>query len=342
MPLTDVAIRNAKPREKAYKLTDGNGMFLHVQPTGSRYWRMKYSFAGKEKLLALGVYPEISLAEAREKRADARKQILDGRDPSLVKRKTKQLAVQNAASTLDTLAREWHKNRKDGWCKKYGDNVLKRLETDVFPKLGFLPAAEIGAADLLAMLRPIEERGATDTAHRTHQLCTQIFAYGIVTGRVGRNPSLDIRGALKPHKKQHYSHLKADELKKFLAALDAYDGLTQTKLALKLLLLTFVRTIELRGATWAEINFEKAEWRIPAERMKMKVQHLVPLSRQSLEVLHELKALKLAGDFLFPGQFKPEKFMSENTILYALYRMGYHGRTMSYVQNIPDRRVCRR
>lgn len=330
MSLTDVSVRNAKPREKAYKLSDGDGMFLFVPARGKKCWRMKYRFAGKEKLLAFGVYPDVSLADARERRAQARKLIAAGQDPSEVKKEAKrQLAIQTANS-FESVAREWLENRKEKWTPKHAKQVLMRLENDVFPKIGHRPIAEVTASELLTVGRAIEARGASELAHRALQYCGQVFTYAIITERAERNPAADLRGALKPVKKKHHAYLKAHELPEFLKALETYEGHPQTRLALKLLLLTFVRTAELRGALWTEINFDKAEWRIPAERMKMRETHIVPLSRQAVEVLKELQPLTGHWQYIFPNQHKPVNHMSENTLLYALYRMGYHSRATGH------------
>ncbi len=207
---------------------------------------------------------------------------------------------------------------------------MRRLEGDIFPTLGQRPINAITAPELLEAIRSIEKRGAIDIAHRATQTCGQIFRYGIAIGRAERNPAADLKGALKTRTKRNYSHLKASELPEFLSKLEAYEGFIETKLALRLLLLTFVRTTELRAAEWAEINFEKAEWRIPAERMKMREQHIVPLSRQAIAILRELHKYTGNTQYLFPGQNNPNKFMSENTMLGALYRMGYHSRATGH------------
>lgn len=330
MPLTNVKIQASKPKDKPYKLSDSNGLFLLINPNGSRYWRMKYRWAGKEKLLALGVYPEVGLADAREKCAAARKLLSENKDPSQVRREEKHRAILNHSNNFEALAREWHENRKAKWTDHYAKNLLRRLEMDIFPKLGTRPIAEITASELLAALRAIESRGALDIAHRAKQACGMVFSYAIATGRADRNPATDLTGALKPQQKQHYAHLKEGELPELLEKLENYDGSLQTKLALKMLLLTFVRTSELRGAEWTEIDEEKREWRIPAERMKMRVVHIVPLSDQALQVLEELKPLTGQWKYIFPNQHKPAKVMSENTMLYALYRMGFHNRTTGH------------
>ncbi len=330
MPLTDTACKNAKPEAKARKLADGGGLYLEVAPSGSKYWRLKYRFAGKEKRLALGVYPETSLAEARERRVQARKVLAAGNDPSETKKEAKRLVAMKAENNLETLAREWYEHHLHEWAAHYARDVINRLETHIFPKLGNRPIADISATELLACLKVIEKSGALDMAQRMMQTCGQIFRYAIITGRTRYNPVNDLRGALKTPVRKHHAHLKADELSEFLQKLEAYDGEPQTKLAVKFLILTFVRTTELRGAFWQEINFDKAEWRIPASRMKMKDPHIVPLSSQAIDVLRELQKHSGNREHVFPNQQHPSKCMSENTMLYALYRMGYHSRTTGH------------
>ena len=330
MSLSDAKVRNAKPRSKPYKISDGEGLFLVVATTGSKYWRLRYFFAGKEKLLALGVYPETGLDDARKKRAQAKKTLAAGKDPGEAKKEAKRLAVLKSENSFETIAREWHEKRKHEWAENSAKMVIKRLERHVFPKLGHRPIADMVAPEVLSMLRVIENGGALETAQRVMQICGQIFMYAIATGRAERNPVPDLRGALKTPVTKHYSHLKAGELPEYLKKLEANDGDAKTKLALRLLLHTFVRTMELRAAQWLEIDFDKAEWRIPAERMKMKEVHIVPLSKQAVAILRELK--KLSGDHkhIFPNQQNRTTFMSENTMLYALYRMGYHSRTTGH------------
>jgi len=330
MALSDAKVRNATPQAKAYKITDGEGMFLLVTPPGSKYWRFKYHFAGKEKLLALGVYPEVSLADARERRAQARKTLAAGKDPGEAKREAKLLAVLKSENTFEALAREWHEQHRHKWVTHYSVCVLNRLETYIFPKIGSRPVPDIGAQELLSVLRIVEKSGALDLAQRIMQSCGQIFMYAIATGRAVRNPVPDLRGALKTPVKTHHAHLKASDLPEYLQKLEGYDGAPETKLALKMLLLTFVRTTELRAAEWTEIDLDRAEWRIPAERMKMKELHIVPLSHQAVAVLRELKKHSGNRQYLFPNQHNLVSFMSENTMLYALYRMGYHSRTTGH------------
>ena len=300
MPLSDTAIRKAKPKAKPFKLADTGGLYLLVQPSGSKWWRYKYRFAGKEKLLALGSYPETSLMEAREQHLQARKLLAAGNDPGEAKRSAKQLVSLKAENTFESIAREWHEQNRNQWSKTYANDVTKRLENHIFPRLGHRPLTEITTLDVLDVLRVIEASGALDMAQRLMQVCGQVFRYAITTGRAERNPVTDLRGALKTPVRKHHAYLKVDELPEYLQKLDAYDGGVETKLALKFLLLTFVRTTELRGAEWAEVNFEKAEWRIPAERMKMKDPHIVPLSAQAVTVLQELKKHTGNRKHLFP------------------------------------------
>jgi integrase len=330
MSLSDAKVRNAKAKTKPYKIADGEGLFLVIMPSGSKYWRLRYYFAGKEKLLALGVYPDVTLADARDRRAAARKALAVGKDPGEVKKQTKRLAILKSANSFETVAREWFDKRKHEWAESSAQTALTRLEQHILPKLGDRPIAEITPPEVLAMARVVEEKGNLETARRVMQMCGQIFSYSIATGRAERNPVPDLRGALKTPVTKHYSFLKAADLPLFLKNLAAYDGSLQTKLALRFLLLTFVRTNELRGALWSEIDWDNAEWRIPAERMKMKELHIVSLSSQAIAVLRELQ--KITGDRnnLFPNQHNPALCMSENTMLYALYRMGYHSRTTGH------------
>lgn len=280
--------------------------------------------------MALGVYPEVSLIEAREKRLEAKKTIAAGKDPNEVKKDAKRSAVLATENTFESVAREWYASRKHTWAPNSAQMILSRLERHILPKLGPSPISTITAPEVLSMLRVVENAGALDTARRVMQMCGQVFMYAIATGRAVRNPVPDLKGALKPPVVTHHSFLRADELPEFLQALEKYDGAQQTKLALRLLLLTFVRTLELRGAEWKEIDWGNAEWRIPAERMKMKEQHIVPLSRQALDVLRQLQQHSGNRQYIFPNHHTPASFMSENTMLYALYRMGYHSRATGH------------
>ena len=326
MPLTDIQIKNVKPLQKPYKLTDGEGMFLYIHPSGSKYWRLKYRFGNKEKLLALGIYPEISLFVARQKRAEAKELLLSGIDPSTYKKEQKLIFSLKLGNTFEEIAYDWHSKQKDRWTERYGIHTWKRLKADLFSELGNKSIKDLTALQLLSVLRKVEARGAIEIAHRLLQTTGQIFRYAVAIGKAERDISHDLRGALKTRKKISFKSLKENELPEFLTKLNNYDGEPQTKLALIMALLTFVRTTELRGARWEEIDFDKAEWRVPATRMKMRELHIVPLSTQTLLVLKQIQAISGNREFLFPNRNNPQIFMSENTLLYALYRMGYHSR----------------
>lgn len=327
MALTDIACKNAKAGPKPRKLSDDKGLYLEVSPTGGKYWRLKYRYAGKEKRLALGVYPEVSLNQAREKRDEARKLLANHIDPSQAKKEEKRKKFLNAENSFEAMAREWHDKQKMSWTERHASYVIRRLEADIFPELGPRPINEITPVELLHVIRKIEDRGALDISHRVLQTVGQVFRYGIVTGRAQRDISNDLRGALKTRRKTHYANLEAKELPEFIEKLASYEGDLQTKLALKFMLLTFVRTGELRGAKWEEIDLNKKEWRIPAERMKMRELHIVPLSEQAMDILKALQPLTGHREYVFPNRNKPMHFISENTLLYAIYRMGYHSRT---------------
>lgn len=328
--LTEIAIKSAKPGNAIRKLSDGNGLVLLVYPNGSKYWTFRYRYLGKEKSLSLGIYPTVGLAEARTKLSDARKLLSSGQDPSEARKAVKRQAVISAGNSFEAVAREWVAAKSPAWTPRYAEFVVRRLEKDIFPRLGARPIKEITAPELLSVVRIIEKRGALELAHRMLQCCGQVFMYGIATGRAERNPASDLKGALKTHVKKTYAHLKVIELPEFLQRLSAYDGHPQTRLAVTLLMLTFVRTTELRGATWEELDLDKGEWRIPAERMKMRRDHIVPLSRQAVAAFRELHRLNGQWKYVFPNPHKPLKHMSENAVLYALYRMGYHNRTTGH------------
>jgi integrase len=328
MPLTDTACKNAKSLAKAYKKADGGGLYLEVMPNGSRYWRLKYRFGGKEKRLACGVYPETSLAEAREKRAVARKMLEEGIDPSSAKRDNRQLAEVNAANTFEVVAREWHERNREKWTPLYAQDILHRLETDIFPVIGKRPVAGISPLIVLNSLKRIENRGAGEMARRAGQYCGQIFRYAVVTGRTDRNPTADLKGALKPVKHGHFSALEPKDLPEFLHTLERNDArlFVLTRLAIRLMLLTFVRTGELINAAWEEFDLDGAEWAIPAERMKMRKPHIVPLSKQAVTILRQLQTMNGNYQWVFASPTKPRRHMSNNTILKALERLGYKGR----------------
>ncbi len=324
MALKDIQVKNAKPREKAYKLADEKGLFLLINPNGSKYWRLKYRFAGKEKLLALGVYSEVTLADARNKRDEARRLLANKTDPGLLRQAAKKSMHTAAANNFEIIAREWHAKFSSNWTLKHSERVIRLLENDIFPWLGKKPICEITPPELLVTLRRIENRGATETAHRAQQTCGQIFRYAIYTGRAERDPSADLRGALPPVKKSHYASLTNPKaISELLRAINGYQGNFLTKCALKLAPLLFVRPGELRRAEWSEFNFESNEWRIPAEKMKGRIMHIVPLSTQAICILEELKPLTGNGQYVFPGARSLKRYMSENTLTAALRRLGY-------------------
>ncbi len=328
MKLTDIKCKSAKPAEKPYKLFDGQGLFLDIRPNSSKYWRLKYRINNKEKLLALGVYPEISLLEAREKRREARKMIDGGIDPSHDKKKQKALSQTNSDNTFEAIAREWHDNHKPKWSPRYAEGIMTRLEAYIFPEIGNFPITEIEPPLLLQTIRKIENRPAIEIAKRQLQKCGEVFRYAIATGRAVRDPSSDIKGALRPQQKGHYAALDVKELPRFLSVLGRNEArlYRNTINAIKLIMLTFVRTSELINASWDEIDFERKEWVIPAERMKMGKEHIVPLSSQAIDILHDQK--EIAGDWplVFPSSVRPSQSISNNTILGAIKRMGYQGR----------------
>lgn len=324
MPLTHIAIKNAKPREKAYKLADEKGLFLFITPNGGKYWRFKYRFAGKEKKLAFGVSPEVSLAEARQKRDKARKMIADNIDPGVVKQASKRATSIASENSFQAVALEWYGKFSTKWVASHGDRTLRRLEKDVFPWIGKRPISEIKAPELLTVLRRIEDRGAIETAHRIHQICGQVFRYGIATGKAERDISYDLRGAIPPTKKRHHATIvDPKKITELLRAIQSYEGYFVTKCALQLAPLFFVRPGELRHAEWEEFNFETNEWRIPAEKMKMKATHIVPLSAQAIVILKELHTYTGHAQYVFPSIRTLRRPMSNNTVLGALRRLGY-------------------
>lgn len=323
--LTDTACKNAKPRDKAYKLSDEKGLYLEITPNGSKYFRLKYRFGGKEKRLAFGVYPETSLKEAREKRDEARKHLAQGIDPG-EQRKAMKAAQVADVETFEVVAREWHAKFSPTWMAEHAERILSRFQRDVFPWIGTRPIREITAPELLTVLRRIESRGALDTAHRAHQNCGQIFRYAVATGRAERDPCGDLRGALPPTKdKHHASIIDPQSIGSLLRAIDGYQGAFVTKCAMRLAPLVFVRPGELRGAEWSEIDLDKAEWRIPAAKMKMRDPHIVPLSTQAVAILQEIQPLTGRGRYVFPSARTPngDRCMSENAVLAALRRLGY-------------------
>ncbi len=329
MSLTDSAIRNAKPKEKQYKLYDERGLYLLVNKAG-KYFRFDYRYAGKRKTLALGVYPEVKLAVAREKRDDARRMLQNDVDPAQYRKETKSMQKEQAGNSFEAVAREWFTKNKHNWTDGHSRTIIRRLELNIFPWLGARPVASITASELLTVLRRIEDRGALETAHRVNQICGQVFRYAIATGRAERDHSADLRGALPPAKPKRMATITdPKQIGGLLRAIDGYQGHMITKCALRLAPLVFVRPGELRHAEWQEINFEEAEWKIPAKKMKMGISHIIPLSTQAIEILKEIEPLTGRGRYLFPSLRTPERPMSNNTVLAALRRLGYSKDEMS-------------
>ncbi|MFX1763299.1 integrase arm-type DNA-binding domain-containing protein [Paraburkholderia sp. A1RI-2L] len=325
MALTDTTIRNAKPDDKPRKLFDGGGLFLLIAPTGGKLWRLKYRFDGKEKLLALGVYPDVSLKDAREGRDKARKELAKGVDPSATRKAEKASNLGRAANSFEVIAREWFAKFAPTWADSHSSKIIQRLENDVFPWLGARPVAEITAPELLTVLRRIEDRGALDTALRAKQNCGQIFRYAVATGRAERDPSGDLRGALAPVTHQNFAALTdPKDVAELLRAIEAFRGTFVVKCALQLAPMLFVRPGELRMAEWAAFDLDKAEWRYLVT--KTRTEHLVPLPSQAVAILRELYALTGQRRNVFPGR-DPRKPMSGAAVNAALRRMGYDTKT---------------
>lgn len=325
--LTDKACKNAKPKNKPYKLSDAQGLYLEVMPSGSKYWRVRYRHLGKDKRIAMGVYPEVSLEEARAKRNDARKLRASGKDPAEARKEQKRQLKLNQSNTFESLAREWHEHFRPKWSARHAQTVLKRMERDLFPIIGSAPITEITTPYLLEVIRKVEARGAHELARRIVQTCNQVFIYTAITGRAEHNPAANLKGVLKPYKKGHYAAFDSRDLPAFLAKLQRNEArlFEQTRLAMEMLLLTFVRTSELIKAKWSEFNISDSMWIIPGERMKMGKDHMVPLSTRVIDILSELQKFSGHLEHVFPSQTAPLKHMSNNTILMALKRMGYKG-----------------
>ena len=325
MALSDLSIRNAKPSDKPYKLPDEKGLFLLIHPNGSKYWRQKYRFNGKEKLLAFGVYPDISLKDARARRDDARKLLANGIDPGEAKKAQKAAGMERAANSFEVVAREWFSKNRDTWAPSHADKIITRLERDVFPWLGSKATTDISAPDVLAVLHRIEKRGTLDTAHRAKGNISQVMRYAIATGRAERDPCPDLRGALPPARETNFPSI-TDPVKvaELLRAMDAFSGTLVVKAALLLAPLLFVRPGELRQAEWKDFDLDKAEWRYYVT--KTKSDHSVPLATQAITILKDLHPLTGHGRYVFPGR-DPQKAMSEAAVNAALRRMGYDTKT---------------
>ncbi len=328
MKLTDPVIKAAKPKDKSYSLPDGQGLALFVQPSGAKWWRYRYRFNGTAKMLSMGIYPDVTLKNARNEHARFKELLAQGIDPSQHRQEQKQQEAIAAENSFEFIARLWWNHWKSGRNERHAGYTIRRLEADVFPFIGIKPITELTAPILIMVIKKVEARGAMDIAKRVLTTCNQIMRYAVAHGLAERNPATDIKPSdvLKPTKKTNYARLHQKELPELLRKIDAYDGQPLTKLALHLMALTFVRTSELIGARWDEMELDKQQWRIPAERMKMKTPHIVPLSNQAIAVLGKIKELAADQILLFPSERRDGKTMSNNTILYALYRLGYHSR----------------
>lgn len=328
MNLTNQTCKTAKPKEKAYKLFDGGGLFLLVQPSGSKLWRLKYRHLGKEKLLSFGTYPTVSLADARQERDKAKKLLSNKIDPSSQRKEEKAEASRNADNTFKAVALEWYGQNTERWSKGYADKIIKGLELHVFPTIGQRPIKEITPRELLEdCLRNIEKRGSLDIASRTKQICGQVFRYGIQTGRCEWNAADNLQGALKTKPKEHFRTIEAKQLPSFLQALERNEArlFERTRRAVYLSLYTFCRPVEIRKARWQDIDLDEGLWTIPAEFMKMRRDHIVPLSSQAVCILQEQynEISVLNTPWVFPSQVRPRNPMSDGTVNKAIKRLGY-------------------
>ena len=323
MALTDVKAKSAKPEAKAYKLADEKGMYLLIQPTGGRLWRLDYRFDGKRKTLAMGMYPEVSLSDARDRRDEARKQLANNIDPGAVKRAQKSGRLEQAANSFEVTARRWHEKNSGKWSDSYANKTIRVLERDVFPWIGRTPIVDLEAPEFLSVARRIENRGHVDTAHRAIQLAGQIMRFAVAEGLVRRDPTGDLRGALIPVESTHMPSV-TDPLRvgEILRMFDAFTGSFQVQCALKLAPLVFTRPGELRKAKWSHINLDEALWSIPAEEMKMREPHLVPLSKQAIEILNDMKPYSWHLEHVFPGGRDPKRPMSDAAVNAAMRRLG--------------------
>jgi len=320
MPLTHLKVERAKPKEKQYKLADERGMYLLIHPKGGKWWRLDYRYQGKRKTLSLGTYPDVSIKVARKKRDDARSILDGGVDPAYYRKLNKELRVDS----FEAVAREWFGKFRGQWTNNHATTTLGRLEKDILPWVGSRPIAAIEPPELLRVYQRIEKRGALETAHRIHQITSRIFRYGVATGKCPRDPTADLRGALPPARSVHFASLTdPKEIGALLRIIDDYQGSTVTRCALQLAALVFVRPGELRHGEWTEIQLDLAEWRMPAAKMKMKRDHIVPLSMQAIKILEEIQPLTGSGRYMFPSLRTPTRPMSENTINGALRRLGY-------------------
>jgi integrase len=328
-PLAEMKLRTMKGGAKTLKLFDGGGLFLEVRTNGARYWRLKYRFGGKEKALSFGVYPEVSLAEARTRRDKARAQLRDGIDPSAERKQEKRVAKQTADNSFSAIAEQWLSKMAGEWKPNHTQRVRESFKADILPPLGSTPIGQIGFAEIRDVIRSIEKRGALDIAARVKQRIACVFQFAMEEELCTSNPARELKVTLRGRRVTHRHAFGREELPAFLAKLDGkeevFPGGIETQVAMRLLMLTFVRTGELREARWSEIDFETATWRIPAERMKTGLPHVVPLSTQAIAALREIQAITGNSPFIFRSPNKPRQALSENAVLFALYRMGYRG-----------------
>ena len=330
MKLTDMAIKRAKPKEKSYTLADGNGLSLLVETNGSKGWRYRYQFAGKTKMISLGIYPVVTLNEARTKRDEARKQVANGINPSEARKSEKAATINQTENTFKNIALEWYEGRKDRWSVGYRDDMMDAFEKDVFPYIGNRPIAEIKPMELLEVLSIMEKRGATEKLKKVRQRCGEVWKYAIITGRAEYNPAPDLASAFVPHKREHYAHLSVSELPEFLSSIDKYMGSQIVRVALRVLILTGVRPGELRKAEWSEINFDNGVWEIPAEKMKMRRPHIVPLSEQVIDLLKQIHPISGSYQYIFPSRTDYRKHISDMALNTMIRRMGYSGRATGH------------
>lgn len=330
MALTDIQIKRAKPQDKPYTLNDGQGLSLLINPEGSKGWRFRFRFAGKARLMSFGSYDLVSLAEAREKREIARKQVANGIDPieeRKVQKLTQKLSTENS---FESVSREWHATKADRWTVAYREEIIKTFEQDVFPYIGKRPIGDIKPLELLEVLRHIEKRGALEKTRKVRQRCGEVFRYAIITGRAEYNPAPDLATALAVPRQQHHPFLSAEELPDFLNSLESYTGSIITKNAAKIVMLTGVRTQEMRFAGWDEINFERAVWEVPAERMKMRRPHIVPLSTQVMALFKQLQPITGHYPYIFIGRSNRRKPISKESINQVIELLGYKGRATGH------------
>lgn len=326
MKLNARQVETVKPKE----MTDGGGLYLEVSASGAKYWRMKYRYGGKEKRIAFGVYPHVSLADARQKRETAKKLLASGTDPAEVKKADKLAQRLSSENSFEAISREWHKAKADRWSLGYREEIMSTFEADIFPYIGKRPIAEITPLELLDVLQRIEKRGALEKTHKVRQRCGEVFRYAIITGRAEYNPAPDLASALSTPKKQHYPFLSAEEMPYFIRDLEGYTGSIITKNAAKILMLTGVRTKEMRFATWQEIDLESGLWEIPAERMKMRRPHIVPLSTHVIALFKQLLPITGHYPYIFIGRHDRKKPISKETVNQVIELLGYKGRATGH------------